>query len=53
MRRVVWVALALISLTLAAGTSAQAEKRLALLIGNESYSAGIGRLSNPRNEGAA
>jgi formylglycine-generating enzyme required for sulfatase activity len=29
---------------------AQAEKRLALLIGNESYSAEIGRLSNPHND---
>jgi Caspase domain len=46
----VWVTLALNSLMLGAATSAQAKKRLALLIGNESYSVEIGRLSNPHND---
>lgn len=50
MRRLVWVALALTYLMLAAATSEQTEKRIALLIGNESYSAEIGRLSNPHND---
>jgi hypothetical protein len=43
MRRLVWAALALISLTLAGTTSAQAEKRIALLIGNQDYDASVGQ----------
>jgi len=50
MRRFLWVALALICSTLAGAASAQAEKRIALLIGNEAYASGIGRLENPHND---
>jgi hypothetical protein len=50
MRRFLWVALALICSTLAGAASAQAEKRIALLIGNEAYGSEIGRLSNPHND---
>src|SRR5215470_9135337 len=45
-----WFALALISLTLAGATSALAEKRIALLIGNKDYKAGVGALVNPLND---
>src|SRR5215467_13579053 len=50
MRRLVWFALALISLTLAGATSALAEKRIALLIGNKDYKPGVGALVNPLND---
>jgi formylglycine-generating enzyme required for sulfatase activity len=50
MRRLVWVAPALVFLTLAGATSPLAEKRIALLIGNEAYSSEIGRLGNPHND---
>jgi hypothetical protein len=50
MRRFGWVASALIALMLAATTSALAEKRIALPIGNEAYSSEIGRLTNPHND---
>src|SRR5437764_15423840 len=43
------IAIALVMLLLISGV-AHAEKRVALLIGNESYSAEIGRLSNPHND---
>jgi uncharacterized caspase-like protein len=49
MQRFLWVALALICSTLAGAASAQAEKRIALLIGNQDYDASVGRLKNPRN----
>ena len=49
MQRFGWVALALM-LTWAAVKSPRAEKRIALLIGNESYASEIGRLSNPHND---
>jgi uncharacterized caspase-like protein len=41
---------AIVLLVLLIPSIAQAEKRLALLIGDESYSAEIGRLSNPHND---
>src|SRR5262245_20258770 len=51
MRRLVCVALALlISLTLVGATSAQTEKRVALLIGNQGYDTSVGRLKNPHND---
>src|SRR5262249_26324212 len=50
MRRIGWVALALVFLTLAGATNAQAEKRIALLIGNKDYKAGVGALVNPLND---
>jgi formylglycine-generating enzyme required for sulfatase activity/uncharacterized caspase-like protein len=50
MRRFGRVALALISLMLAGATSALAEKRIALLIGNQGYAPKVGRLSNPNND---
>ena len=50
MRRFVRVALALVSLTLVAATSAQAEKRVAPLIGNTDYKAGVGVLASPLND---
>jgi uncharacterized caspase-like protein len=50
MRRLVCKALALFFLMLAGAASAQAEKRVALLIGNEDYTSAIGRLANPRND---
>src|SRR5262245_36230622 len=50
MPRFLWVALALICSTLAGASSARAEKRIALLIGNEAYASEIGRLSNPHND---
>jgi formylglycine-generating enzyme required for sulfatase activity len=40
----------LISFTLAGGPAAQAEKRIALLIGNKDYKPGIGALVNPLND---
>jgi uncharacterized caspase-like protein len=50
MQRFLWVALALICFTLAGAARAQAEKRIALLIGNEAYASEIGRLANPHND---
>ena len=50
MPRFGWVAFALVYLTLAAATSAQAERRIALLISNEAYATEIGRLTNPHND---
>jgi uncharacterized caspase-like protein len=50
MRRFGRVALALISLMLAGATSALAERRIALLIGNQEYAPEVGRLSNPNND---
>jgi formylglycine-generating enzyme required for sulfatase activity len=50
MRRFGWVALALVSLILAGATSALAEKRIALLIGNKDYKPGVGALVNPLND---
>jgi len=50
MRRFGWVALALVCLILAAVPAALAEKRIALLIGNEAYASEIGRLANPHND---
>jgi hypothetical protein len=50
MRRFGWVALALISLMLAAAPAALAEKRIALLIGNQRYTAKVGPLNNPHSD---
>src|SRR5262245_40350266 len=51
MRRFGWVAFALIFLlTLATAHPALAEKRIALLIGNQDYDASVGRLKNPHND---
>ena len=52
MRRFGWLALALISLMLATATSARAEKRIALLIGNGAYIK-VPKLPNPPNDAAA
>ena len=43
------VAIALLLMVLVP-SAAHAEKRIALLIGNQSYSAEIGRLANPHND---
>ena len=48
MQRVAGVALALVFLV--GATSAQAEKRIALLIGNQDYDASVARLKNPDND---
>src|SRR5262245_20627027 len=50
MRRLGSAIVPLLCLLLAAGPAARAEKRLALLIGNQGYSAEIGRLANPHND---
>jgi hypothetical protein len=50
MRRLVLAALALVCLMLAAAPAALAEKRIALLIGNKDYKAGVGALVNPLND---
>jgi hypothetical protein len=50
MRRFSWVATALISLMLVGASSALADKRVALLIGNQGYAPEVGRLSNPGND---
>jgi uncharacterized caspase-like protein len=50
MRRFGWIALALTLLTSVAAPAAQAEKRIALLIGNQGYAPEVGRLSNPNND---
>jgi hypothetical protein len=49
MRLFGWVAFALVILTLVAAP-AQAEKRVALLIANQGYSASVGTLKNPFND---
>src|SRR5262245_42160715 len=49
MRRFGWVALALISLMMAGATSALAEKRVALVIGNSAYQH-TPKLTNPKND---
>jgi formylglycine-generating enzyme required for sulfatase activity len=50
MRRFGSVAVALVFLMLAAAPAAHAEERIALLIGNQSYTSEIGRLANPHND---
>jgi formylglycine-generating enzyme required for sulfatase activity len=50
MRRFGWAALALVFLILAGSPAAQAEKRIALLIGNQGYSTAVGTLKNPFND---
>jgi formylglycine-generating enzyme required for sulfatase activity len=50
MRRLGWVALALVLLMLATAPAALAEKRIALLIGNKDYKPGVGALVNPVND---
>ena len=44
------VAIAIVLLFLPTALHAQAEKRIALLIGNQSYGREIGRLANPHND---
>ena len=44
------VAVAIVLLLLPAAVQAQAEKRIALLIGNKDYKAGVGSLTNPLND---
>jgi hypothetical protein len=44
------VAIAVILLLLPSAVHAQAEKRFALLIGNQAYGSEIGRLANPHND---
>jgi caspase domain-containing protein len=50
MRRLGSIAVALVVWMAAAATAAHAEKRLALLIGNQGYGNEIGRLANPHND---
>jgi uncharacterized caspase-like protein len=50
MRRFLILLLALGAVLAAAPDPAQAQKRIALLIGNQSYSAEVGRLANPHND---
>jgi Caspase domain len=50
MQRNCWVALVVAFSLLAAAPAAHAEKRMALLIGNQSYAAEIGVLVNPHND---
>src|SRR5436190_20901908 len=49
MQQMVRVAVALLLLMLAS-SAALAEKRIALLIGNQAYRAGVGALANPLND---
>jgi len=51
MRRIGWVAFALLGAMLAAAPAAQAEKRVALVVGNSAYQH-AGRLTNPANDAA-
>ena len=44
------VAVAIVLLLLPTALHAQAEKRIALLIGNKDYKAGVGSLTNPLND---
>ena len=46
----VWVAITIVLLLLPTALHAQAEKRIALLIGNQAYGNEIGRLANPHND---
>jgi len=48
--RLGWVALALVFAVLAAAPKVQAEKRIALIIGNKDYKPGVGALVNPLND---
>jgi formylglycine-generating enzyme required for sulfatase activity len=50
MRRFGWVAFALFYFMLVGAKSAQAEKRIALLIANQGYSTSVGILKNPFND---
>jgi Caspase domain len=50
MRRFGWVAFALFYFMLVGAKSAQAEKRIALLIANQGYSTSVGTLKNPFND---
>ena len=50
MWRFVWLALALILSTLVQAPDACAEKRIALLIGNQAYDRSVGVLRNPHND---
>src|SRR5215467_13522985 len=50
MQRIKRVALALVILAFAVGRAAHAETRIALLIGNKDYKAGVGSLANPLND---
>lgn len=50
MRRLASIAVTAFVLLLAAAPVAHAQKRVALLIGNQGYSAEIGRLANPHND---
>ena len=44
------VAIALLMLLLPSAAWAQTEKRIALLIGNQSYASAVGALKNPHND---
>jgi hypothetical protein len=44
------VVVTIVLLLLPAAAFAQAEKRIALLIGNQGYGSEIGRLANPHND---
>ena len=44
------VAVAIVLLLLPTSVQAQTEKRIALLIGNKDYKAGVGSLTNPLND---
>ena len=46
----VWVVVAIVLLALPTATSAQTEKRIAMLIGNKDYKADVGALTNPLND---
>jgi len=50
MRRFGWVALALVFFMLAGVPAARAEKRIALLIGNQAYNPRVGSLKNPHTD---
>jgi len=50
MRRVGSITLVLLFSLLAAAPAAQAQKRIALLIGNQDYTREIGKLANPHND---
>src|SRR5262245_50521394 len=50
MRRFGWSAFALVIVALAAAPAAQAQKRIALLIGNQAYDTSVGTLKNPHND---
>ena len=52
MRRVGWMALVLFLTVLGTASSALAQKRVALVIGNGTYTK-VARLDNPKNDAAA